>query len=260
MLTKQQMLGALDSLIGDGGALHQQFLRDLIPWTGPFAAWLKACESTIEAVYGPGSDALRSFRAIYFFPPPGQTFPNEVERQKANPAWFDSGLRYAIATLVGYRYSIERLLPDEPQRPNPYVLISHGGPTRTHVDAVRDLLSTVGLAPVIVEDMPNLNLSLNEKVRFYMGMCASAIVLATEEDETVAAEKRTRPNVENEVGLMQNAPNIGNRIIYLKELGVKFASNYQEKVWIPFEKGSVQGAFIPLLKELRAFGLIGWGQ
>ncbi len=260
MLTKQQMLGALDSLISDGNELYKQFLRDLVPWLGTFAAWLKACESTIEAIYGSGSDALRSFRAIYFFPPPNQTYPNETERQKANLIWFESGLRYSITTLIGYRYSIERLLPNEPQRPNPYVFISHGGPTRTHVDAVKDLLAAIGLAPIVVKDMPNLSFSLNEKIRFYMGMCASAVVLATVEDETIAAEKRTRPNVENEVGLLQNASNVGNRIVYLKEPAVRFASNYEEKVWIPFQKDRVQDAFTPLLKELWAFGLLGRSQ
>jgi len=82
-------------------------------------------------------------------------------------------------------------------------------------------------------------------------------VLATAEDETIALETRTRPNVENEIGMLQASPNIGERIIYLKEQEVQFASNYSEKVWIPFEKGRLQDSFIPLLRELRAFGLIG---
>src|SRR5689334_6749063 len=75
--------------------------------------------------------------------------------------WF--GLRTACASLSpprgGYRYSLERLLPDESIRPSPNVFISHGGPTRTHVNAVRDLLVALGLAPIIVADMLNLNLS-----------------------------------------------------------------------------------------------------
>ena len=127
----------------------------------------------------------------------------------------------------------------------------------THVIAVKEFLQALGLAPVVVRDMPNLNLSVNEKVRVYMGICTAAIALATVEDETTSREQRARPNVENEIGMLQSSPNIASRIIYLKEPGVKFASNYQEKVWIPFKKENVQDAFIPLTKELKAFGLLG---
>ena len=128
MLTKQQMLGALDGLIDEAERLYQQFLSDFQPWTGAFAAWLKACESTIEAIFGSKSDTLLSFKSIYFFPPPGTQFANGVEEQKAKLVWFDSGLRYALATLIGYRYSVERLAPEPPARPTPYIFISHGGP------------------------------------------------------------------------------------------------------------------------------------
>ena len=53
-----------------------------------------------------------------------------------------------------------------------------------------------------------------------MSICTCAIALATVEDETTAHEQRTRPNVENEIGMLQTAPNIGSRIIYLKEPNV----------------------------------------
>jgi predicted nucleotide-binding protein len=127
----------------------------------------------------------------------------------------------------------------------------------THVNTVRDFLIALGLAPVVVQEAPNLNLSINEKVRFYMSFCTGAIALATVEDETTANEIRARPNVENEIGMLQTAPNIGARLVYLKEPDVQFASNYQEKVWIPFTKEKVQDAFIPITKELRAFGFLG---
>lgn len=255
-LTKQQMLKALDGLILECERIHQQFLRDYQPWTGDFAAWLKACESTVETIFGSYSVALSSFKAIYFLPPPYQTFANALEESRAKITWFESGLRFARSTLIGYKYSVDRLAPEEPQRPIPNIFISHGGPTRTHVDLVRDFVSALGLLPIVVADMPNLNLSVNEKVRAYMSISAGAIVLATEEDETLAHEKRARPNVENEIGMLQTSPNIASRIIYMKEPGVQFASNYQEKVWIQFQKEKVQEAFIQLAQELRAFGFI----
>ena len=257
MLTKLQMLSALDGVIEEAARLHQAFLNDLVAWAPGFTPWLKASEATVEAIFGSGSEALRSFKNIYFLPPPGEQYANEFEEHKAKLAWFASGLRYAHASLIGYRYSVERLATEEPARRTPYLFISHGGPTLTHVNMVRDFLAALGLSGVVVQDLPNLNLSVNEKVRYYMSLCAGGIALATVEDETTTNEQRTRPNVENEIGMMQTASNIGARIIYLKEAGVTFASNYQEKVWVLFEKERVQDTFIALAKELRAFGFLG---
>lgn len=165
MLTKQQMLAAVEGLIDEAERLHAQFLTDFLPWSAEFASWLKACESTVEAIFGSASHALSSFKNIYFLPPPWEEFTNDAEKLKAELTWFDSGLRYAHASLVGYRYSVERLATEEPVRGTPYIFVSHGGPTLTHVYLVRDFLVALGLGPVIVRDLPNLNLSVNEKVR-----------------------------------------------------------------------------------------------
>jgi hypothetical protein len=100
--------------------------------------------------------------------------------------------------------------------------------------------------------MPSYGMSVNDKVRRYMSVCTAAVILATEDEEVIAPEARTRPNIENEVGMLQAAPNIANRIVYLKEPGVKFATNYAEKVWITFTKDRIQDSFIPMLRELRA--------
>jgi predicted nucleotide-binding protein len=250
------MLAALDGLIDEAARIRQVFLTDLLPWTGDFAAWLKAAESTVEAIFGSQSQALASFRAIYFTPPADQQFANDLEAAKARLLWYDSGLRYARDALVGLRYTVDRLAQEEAPRPTPYIFISHGGPSRVHVDSVRDFLQALGLAPVIVTDLPNLNLSVNEKVRFYMGLCAGGIALATLDDEVEAAKSRTRPNVENEIGMMQTMPNIGARIVYLKQDEVAFATNYAEKVWIPFDPSRTQDAYVPLARELRAFGFV----
>jgi len=55
----------------------------------------------------------------------------------------------------------------------------------------RELLVSVGLSPIVVADMPNLSLSVNQKVQAYMGICESALVLATAEDENIASETNT---------------------------------------------------------------------
>jgi predicted nucleotide-binding protein len=257
MLNKQQMLKALDGLLDEADRLYKVFHVNFATWTPEFAVWLKAAESMIEAIFGTNSQAFVSFRSIYFLPPPGEEYANEFEEQKAKVTWFDSGLYNAQIDLIAYRYSVDRLAPEEPARPTPFIFIAHGGPTLMHVYLVRDFLQALGLIGVVVLDMPNLNLSTNEKVRFYMAICTGGIALATLEDETTTDEGRARPNVEHEIGMMQAAPNIGERIIYLKEDGVQLASNYKEKMWIPFSKDRVQDAFIAIVKELRAFGFLG---
>jgi predicted nucleotide-binding protein len=133
------------------------------------------------------------------------------------------------------------------------VFISHGGPSFSHVCAVRDLLNELGLMAVIVQQLPSFGLSVHEKVRRWMRICRSAIVLATADDKSVVGEPRTRPNIEHEIGMLQTIPTIQNRIVYLKEPSVRFPSNYAEKVWIEFSRERVQDAFIPLIRELRAF-------
>jgi predicted nucleotide-binding protein len=97
------------------------------------------------------------------------------------------------------------------------VFISHGGPSFSHVCAVRDLLNELGLMAVIVQQLPSFGLSVHEKVRRWMRICRSAIVLATADDKSVVGEPRTRPNIEHEIGMLQTIPTIQNRIVYLKE-------------------------------------------
>jgi len=39
---------------------------------------------------------------------------------------------------------------------------------------------------------------------------------------------------------------------------VEFPSNFAEKSWILFDHYNIETSFISILKELRAFGLVGW--
>jgi hypothetical protein len=249
--TRQQMLAMMDGLIDELGAIRTTFEKDGARWTPAFSAWQSATEVALEAIFGATSMAIRTFREITYSAP---LDPNATpqQREAAEMVWYGAGLYQAWTRLVGFRYVVDRLAVDPPTRPNPLIFVSHGGPVRTHVDATKELLTVVGLVPIVVEDMPSYGMSVNEKVRRYIGICTAAIILATEDEEIIAPEARTRPNIENEVGMLQNALNIANRIVYLKEPGVKFATNYAEKVWITFTKERVQDSFIPMLRELRS--------
>ena len=99
----------------------------------------------------------------------------------------------------------------------PKIFISHGGPFVQHVRLVERLTALLGFTPIVVEDMPNLGLSVNEKVRKYMRMCRALVVLATSEGESCRSRTRMRQNVAHELGMLQGAPEIGGRIALAAE-------------------------------------------
>jgi predicted nucleotide-binding protein len=134
------------------------------------------------------------------------------------------------------------------------VFIAHGGRFMKHVRLMAEFLVAINWYPVVVKDLPNLGLSIDEKVRRYMKMCHAAVVLATADDED-RSKSRTRPNVDQEMGMLQITPEIGGRIVLMKERSVRLASNYREKLWIEFARERIQDSFIPLAKELHALEL-----
>jgi hypothetical protein len=250
MMTKEQVLSSLIPLINIGETIIQEFFASGKTFTDNFISWKSDCESTLEILYGAQSRILEDYKRIYYYPPNNST----DERQKLS--WYLSGLTHAVNRLKGFVASINRLFPDSQPQASSLVFISHGGSYMGHVNTLSDFLVALGTYPVVVCKLPNQGLSLNKKVQYYMSLCNSAIVLATLDDEIDAKNKRTRPNVDNEIGMLQAMSNIGNRIIYLKEPNVAFASNYSEKVWYPMNKKFIQNNFIEITKDLTAFGII----
>jgi len=78
--------------------------------------------------------------------------------------------------------------------------------------------------------------------------------LATKDDH-VDDRYQPRLNVIHEIGLAQEK--LGGRVIYLKEKGCDFPSNIAPKVWENFTQDNMENAFAKVVKELRAFGVIG---
>lgn len=69
-----------------------------------------------------------------------------------------------------------------------------------------------------------------------------------------SGEIRGRPNIDNEIGMMVKTPNIGGRIMILKQPEIQIPSNYSEYVWKTFTKKSMDKAFTRVVKELKGFG------
>lgn len=250
MITKEQVLSSIVPLIQYGEKIMQDFFASGKTLTSDFISWKSDCESTLEILYGAQSRILDDYKRIYYCPPVN----NADETQKLS--WYLSGLTHAVNILKGLVASINRLVPDSQPQASSLVFISHGGLYMKHVDTLSDFLEALGAFPVVACKLPNQGFSLNEKVQYYMSLCNSAIILATLDDEIDAKKKRTRPNVDNEIGMLQCTPNIRNRIIYLKEPNVAFASNYAEKVWYSMNKKHIQNNFIDIVRDLKVFGII----
>jgi predicted nucleotide-binding protein len=85
------------------------------------------------------------------------------------------------------------------------------------------------------------------------------IILATG-DDTVRDKKtgveiiQPRQNVIHEIGLAQKSH--PGRIIYLLEEGANFPSNIKPKVWESFKQRNMMDAFLGIVRELRAYGIL----
>ncbi len=132
------------------------------------------------------------------------------------------------------------------------VFVSHAGSQAGLVRELRGLLEALGFVPVVAMELPSLGKPVYTKILRCMKICRSAIVVATPE---LMGRKRgtVRANVLHEIGMLQNLPNIGNRIVYLKHERAEFPSNFRDRAWIPFETARMSECFVPLLKELRSF-------
>lgn len=132
--------------------------------------------------------------------------------------------------------------------------IAHGGKT-TARDKLENLLTALGITPIIVEEQPSEGRSKDKNVEHYLKQCDCAIILATKGDvDGRTGEFIPRGNILIEVGRCQEI--LPGRTIYLLEEGAKFPTNIDEKVWERFTKQNMENAFIKVAKELRAFGLI----
>lgn len=146
--------------------------------------------------------------------------------------------------------TLEELVPTNP----PKAFIAHGGKAAAR-DKLESFLAALGVTPIIVEEQPSQGRSKDKNVEYYLKECDCAIILATKGDiDGQTGEFIPRGNILNEIGRCQEI--FPDRMIYLLEKETKFPTNIDEKVWGRFAEESMDGAFIKIAKELRAFGLM----
>ena len=139
----------------------------------------------------------------------------------------------------------------------PKAFISHGKESVALVK-LKEFLETLGIEPLIVKKQPSLDKDLPDKVNLYLSQADFVIILATGDDtvkdKTGKETKQPRQNVIHEIGLAQKTH--PGKIIYLLEAGAEFPSNIRPNVWESFKQRNMMDAFLGIVKELRAYGIL----
>jgi len=140
----------------------------------------------------------------------------------------------------------------------PIAFISHGKKS-VALTKLEESLNTLGIKPLIVKEQPSLDKTVNDKVNYYLSQADFVIILATGDDTvkdkiTGKETKQPRQNVIHEIGLAQKTHS--GRIIYLLEEGAEFPSNIRPKVWESFKQRNMMNAFLGIVRELRAYGML----
>lgn len=172
-------------------------------------------------------------------------------------------LRNALLELEGIISILEEKNPEEEivtsyiSLQEKRIFISHGNETQALIKLER-FLRGLGITPVIVKHEPSLGKSLDDLVEQQMASCIGVIILATKDDKLKNSRGeeyyQPRPNVIHEIGLAQEK--FKDTVVYLKEKGCIFPSNISPKVWENFSQDNMENAFLKVVKELRAFGMI----
>lgn len=134
----------------------------------------------------------------------------------------------------------------------PKAFISHGKES-VALKKLEDFLHNLGILPLIVKEQPSLDKTVSDKVEYYLQQSDFVIILATGDDE-FEGKLHPRQNVIHEIGLAQKA--FAGKIIYLLEEKAEFPSNISPKVWERFKQRNMLNAFLCILRELRALGIL----
>lgn len=137
---------------------------------------------------------------------------------------------------------------------SPKAFVAHGG-TSEALGKLCRFLTALGIAPLVIEEEPKEDRSVNQQVEHYLAQADCAVVLGTADDgELKDGKLYPRRNVHIEIGRFQER--FPGRTVYLLEEGASLPSNVTEKLHIRFTQGAMDGAFIELARELVAFGML----
>lgn len=163
----------------------------------------------------------------------------------------EEGYRNERGKVIGKRRGTEERIP-------PKAFVSHGKESAA-LRKLKEFLETLGIEPLIVKKRASLDKDLPDKVNLYLSQADFVIILATADDtvkdkKTGTETKQPRQNVIHEIGLAQKTHE--GKVIYLLEEGAEFPSNIRPKVWENFKQRNMMDAFLGIVRELRAYGML----
>jgi len=224
--------------------------------------WKNRIDVIVEEAFSKNSDEygyLHGMRVTSF-----KMFPTEEEKQKEEQ-------RYYLSELSQYETGIQKILDKHEilgveSKPNvievlpesifrevpPKAFISHGKESSA-LRKLKEFIETLGIESLIVKKQASLDKDLPDKVNLYLSQADFVIILATGDDE-FEGKRHPRQNVIHEIGLAQKMHS--GRIIYLLEQGAEFPSNIRPKVWESFKQRNMMDAFLGIVRELRAYGIL----
>jgi len=238
-------------LIEDARIRVEKTIESNQPYWQNFEAWKTKCKDTIDLIYGLSSRNLIEFNNI------GYVALNVYATPKDNLIAFIVGMMTAKQKLEGFLFTVENFIDESEQIRTgiyPTIFLSRSEKAEKLSNRLKLFLSNLGATVIDVMEQPNLNLSLSNKITHYMRPCNCGIVLVTADETIISGEKREKPNIDHEMGLLEKDPNIAGKIIILKEDVVNLPTNYKEKGYISFNRSSFSDVFVNLVKELRGFG------
>lgn len=137
---------------------------------------------------------------------------------------------------------------------SPKTFIAHG-PKLKPLEKLCRFLIALGVQPLVIEEEPSEGRSPDQQVEIYLEQADCAIVFGTADDEELKDGKLyPRRNVCIEIGRFQER--FPSRIIYLLEEGASLPSNVSDKIYERFTQESMEEAFVKVVRELKAFGLL----
>lgn len=140
---------------------------------------------------------------------------------------------------------------DKSSRPKAF--ISHSGNTPALTE-LRDYLDELGINKLLVIRKPNLDRTINEKVKAYLDEADFVIILATGDSRDRNNNLIPAGNVIHEIGLAQGQSKFKGKIIYLLEEGAEFPSNIKPKAYIRFNRNNIEHKFGDIIKEIKKMG------
>lgn len=223
---------------------------------GTFRAWAASVDSIL--LRGLGKDGGR-LRTRWSLTVRGLPMPNNLI-----PGWTEESLKFMFEQRLPEVEGVLKSIVEELETfglPNAEpvergerakAFIAHAGESEA-LNKLCNFLDEMGVKALVVERLPSEGRSINENVEHYLDMADCAIVLATG-DDLVDGKFQPRANVHIEMGRFQER--FPDKIIYLLEDGASLPTNVSEKVWERFSDSNMERAYLKVLRELKAFGLL----